>query len=164
MVEVESLDATNPAAIAARLTRAVVTIGESSKSTLRAITDRYLQCIHPSLADRADSEFPRTVRRHPVDPNRSQIGGYGNVLSFLIGNAILTYYDLVRDEPAEHLLVRVKHLEEIAADPGAVQVHGNDREGYTLLTLEAIEGLNKVHDDDIPDQRPVPEEDGQPNG
>jgi len=138
------VEANSTDALAHRLKKAIVKIGEQSKSELRAITDRYLVCLRPALADRGDSDFPRTVRRHPRNSDRSQIGGYGNVLCFLIGNAILTYYDAVQGVKTPHILVRVKHVEEIAEDPSSFKVYGTAYAGYTLLTDAAREGLDTV--------------------
>jgi len=134
----------SPDAIAGRLKRAIVKIGEQSKSDLRCVTDRYLTCVRPALADRSDSEFPRSVHRHPRDPDRSQVGGFGNVLCFLIGNAILSYYDAVRGIKTPHLLVRVRYVEEVAGDLSRFKVYGTDYDGYILATDEAAAGSDRA--------------------
>lgn len=88
--------------------------------------------------------FPRTVRRHPRNPDRSQIGGFGNVLCFLIGNAILSYYDACRNVHTDRVFSRLRHLEELADNLKIVRLYGNDAEGWTLLTPEAIKGLERL--------------------
>jgi hypothetical protein len=136
----------NVQAVRLDLTRSIVGISSKVRdSGLRSLIDRYLRLVAPTFAKSADSNFPRSVNQHPRDPNKSQVGGLGNLLVFHIGNAILAYYAAVRGENAEHLYARLEHLKEIAdVGPMSFVSYGDDANGYMLLTADAIKAQRRL--------------------
>lgn len=152
--------------IAIRIRSAVCKISEQVHTSIRAVLDSYVQHISPALSLRGDSYFPRAARRHPVNPDFSTSRTAGDLLFFHVGNAILAYYDAVRGNLSEHLLSRVIHLEEIAANVKDFVPYGSDLMGWCLLSkaaakaaTEALEKRGK-HNNDAGAAGSIPEVDG----
>ena len=113
---------------------------------LRGLVLGYFKSLSPKMAPTRGSEFPRTLKQHPLDHDRSTESSWGNLICHHVGNAILAYYDsLDAGKPTEHLLARVGWLREIAATPKEFLPYGSVQTGYCLMTLPAIKALEVVH-------------------
>lgn len=115
-------------------------------SGLKGLVLGYLRPLSPRMAHTRGSEFPRTLKQHPINHDRSTESSWGNLICHHIGNAILAYYDsLDAGEPTEHLLARVEQLKEIAERPKEFVPYGSVQTGYCLMTLGEIKALETVH-------------------
>jgi|GEM_PF-2711499 len=141
----ETANRINLSAVANDIRTAIVAIGPKVNTSLRSITDAYLRLVCPAMSLTGGSEFPRALRPHPLNHDFSTYRGYGDLICFHIGNAILAYYDAVRGQPAEHLLARVELLKEIAARLEEFQPYGSDQAGWCLLSKNAVAALEKQH-------------------
>jgi len=113
---------------------------------LKGLVLGYLKSLSPGMAPTRGSEFPRTLKQHPLDHDRSTESSWGNLICHHVGNTILAYYDsLDAGRPTEHLLARVEWLREIALCPTAFLPYGSVQTGYCLMTLPAIKALEVVH-------------------
>jgi hypothetical protein len=107
--------------------------------------DAYFRHISPTLRERADTYFPRTVRRHPRNPERTrEYGSKFLALYFHVGNAILGYYDAVmavrmNQKIGEELESRIALLEAVAAEGmDKFCLEGTDAGGFFLARKVAI--------------------------
>lgn len=120
--------------ISADIKRQIHGISTQCKTTLRAILDRYPQCVSRSLADEGDARLPRTIRQHVRNHDRSNDSGFGDLLCFHVGSTILAFYAAVNGEDHEHLRARLQHLKEINEHgPGEYVPYGSDAHGWMLM-------------------------------
>lgn len=111
--------------------------GKVKDSGLRCLLDRYIRFASPAMCNNG---LPRTVRPHPQDKERSQIGGMGNLLCFHIGNTLTAYYEVVQNQEDPkawaRLANRSQHLTNIAEyGPNSYYSEGSDSTGYRLTRL-----------------------------
>lgn len=132
------------------LRRVIVSLSEKSHSQVKAILDAYLRHIHPTLAEKGDTMFPHSVKRHPINPERTTQSVWGSVLCFHVGNAILGFYDLVlairngneafMDGAALQLMGRIAKLEKINAEGMAeCYIQGDAGTGFEFVTRREME-------------------------
>lgn len=125
---------------------AAIEFNPQTHSTARAIITGYYRFISPKLTG---VDFPRSLRRHPADPECSFEGGNKYlVLYYHIGNALDALYTAYRiddvDEKGATLLTlenRTKLLERLATRT----IHqwfliGDERTGYRLDINKPGEG------------------------
>lgn len=125
--------------ISADIKRQIHGISAQCKTVLRSVIDRYPRCVSRQLATDDDSNFPRTVRRHIRDHDRSTADGFGDLLCFHIGNTILAFYDAVNGEDHEHLRARLQHLREINEHgPGNFHPYGSVQHGWMLMHVNVV--------------------------
>lgn len=121
------------------LRRAIVAISERQGSQLRSTIDQFLRHVSPGMLT-SHADFPVTVRRHPVDPERCISWlSRDQMLCFHVGNTILGYYETVRPRVGEGqksvaVFRKRLHLLEQIAGLGLDEfiVVGTDSIGYTL--------------------------------
>lgn len=132
------------------LRRVIVSLSEKSHSQVKAILDAYLRHIHPTLAEKGDTMFPHSVKRHPVNPERTTQSVWGSVLCFHVGSAILGFYDLVLaarsqseafvDSATLLLMGRIAKLEKINAEGMAeCFIQGDVGTGFEFVTRREME-------------------------
>jgi hypothetical protein len=121
-------------------------IGNIRETTIETVLSGYYRMLSPSMAPTRGSEFPRTLYSHAKNPDRSSKSGWGNLICFHVGNAILAYYEsFLNGKPVDHLFARVEHLREIAEKPHRFIPYGSIETGYCLMTYAAIDALERLH-------------------
>jgi hypothetical protein len=107
--------------------------GQVSDSGLRSLIGGYQRIVSPHFGNDGDSHFPRSHRTHATFQHRASQPGFGNVLLFHIGAAILAYYNIVRKEATATDLKTIDRLHRIA-ETGAsgFKAVGTDFKGYAL--------------------------------
>ena len=128
-----------PGTLFERIRKCIVAIDQhhQTSSTLRgAIGSLYRFCA-PSMKLQS---FPRTLRRHPANPDRSVEFGKSNLVLHTITNALQSVYEVLKagKAPAGELVekaeARVVKLETIVkADPEDWRIEGNDGDGFHLI-------------------------------
>lgn len=102
-----------------KLRRAIVAISERQPSHAKCIVDQFLRLISPGFARGYGVDFPHTCRRAYNSDEKSRDSGKYPLLYFHVGNAVLSYYDMIldrKDKPFEPAVLdaRIKLLEDIA--------------------------------------------------
>lgn len=107
--------------------------GQVTDSGLRSLIGGYQRVVSPHFESDGDSHFPRSHKPHATFAHRSSMGGFGNVLLFHIGAAILAYYKIVRGEATGRDLAAVDRIHRIA-ERGATSFAsiGTDFKGHAL--------------------------------
>ena len=117
----------------------IVKIMTKLPSDLQSLLSRYIRCASPAFVEMEDSEFPKSLYRHPRNPHASVRGGWGNVLCFHVGDAILSYYNLYRGIHNDEEFAAIQYLHEIATvGTEFFKVTGDDTTGYMLMTEEMV--------------------------
>jgi hypothetical protein len=107
--------------------------GQVADSGLRSLIAGYQRPVSPTFASDSDAHFPRSIRRHTVNKHRSQVGGYGNVLLFHIGDAVLAYYNIENGVATQTDLNAIEKLHQIAmGGAGTFVVGGAENLGFYL--------------------------------
>lgn len=122
---------------AGRLNRAILGISNGMKTQYATGLHVYLKHVSPKLADDKDNSLPHALHPHgtstPLAPRSTSPYLYGN-LTFLIGSAIVAFYDVVHGAKTETLDAQLAHLEAIAdKQPSAYVVDGSDTKGFVLI-------------------------------
>lgn len=125
--------------VGADLKRHIFAISERVRDGRTAsLLHRYASLVSPSLANSNDSRFPRTVNPHPVYPGRTIDRGFGNVLIFHVGHAVLQYYAAVGAEPdslvEDGAIKRVADMAKLGLS--TYVLWGDDAKGYEIITTE----------------------------
>lgn len=110
--------------------------GQVGDSGLRSLIGGFQRTVSPNFSNDGDSHFPRTHKAHAKFRDNAAMPGFGNVLLFHIGAAILAYYNIVKEEATEKDLRAIDRLHRIA-QRGATsyKVFGTDFKGYYLQPL-----------------------------
>jgi hypothetical protein len=120
--------------------------GQTNDSSLRSLVTGYLQKVSPFFKDDGDAALPRALHVHPVQADRCSSPGFGDVVLFHIGNAVLSYYDIENGTFTQGSLDSIQFLHEIAViGISSHRVKGGDARGYTLF---AVENHDRLKEDD----------------
>lgn len=125
-----------------RSTLASIESNPKTHTTARAILSGYYRFINPRMTC---EDFPRSLRRHPANPEAGFEGGNKYlVLYFHVGNALDALYEAHKSANLNLALLekRVQLLERLATRPveGWFLI-GDERKGFRLdITRSGIEG------------------------
>jgi len=110
---------------------------QTNNSSLRSLITQYLRLVSPYFIEDADSSFPRGVNAHPNNPNRCNSPGFGDVMTFHCGRAVMAYYAIERGDHTQDDLDAIQFLHEVAViGVGSHRVKGGVQRGYTFFAVE----------------------------